>query len=230
MSARSADVTGARVVRSFDCEAVLFDMDGTLIDSRIVVERGWRQWAARHGLDPAAVVVAAQGRRTEDTVRRFCPEGVDPQAEIRALLAAEEADVEGIVALAGASSLLAQLPPGRWAVVTSAHAALARNRIAAARLPIPRVLVTAEDVVRGKPDPEGFQRAAAQLGFAPHRCLAFEDAPAGVVAAQAAGATVVIVTGAQHLAQPPQGTHLRDYRDIRVSPGECGMTLTLCGP
>ena len=177
--------------------AVLFDMDGTLIDSRGAVERTWRNWAARHGIDFRTLLTSAQGRRTRDTVQLFCPPSIDLNTETHELERREEIDAEGIVPIKGAARLLSQLPPERWAIVTSAGRRLAIHRLSAAGLPVPDVLVTAESVRHGKPDPEGYSLAAQLLGVDVRRCLVFEDAPAGITAGKAAGATVLAITDAQ---------------------------------
>lgn len=206
--------------------AILFDMDGTLIDSREAVARTWQHWAARHGIDFRTLLSAAHGRRTRDTVRLFCPDGVDPEAEALELERREEDDAEGIVAVKGAAKLLSALEPDRWAIVTSAGRRLANHRLAAAGLPLPEVLVTAESVQRGKPDPEGYALAARLLGVDAKRCLVFEDAEAGIAAGQAAGATVLAITDAQphhivsgvlSIANYEQVQIFSERRDLRVS-------------
>lgn len=178
-------------------QAVLFDMDGTLVDSRAVVERVWRDWAAAHGRDFAPILAESHGRRTIDTVRAFAIPGMDVEEESRKLEALEVADVEGIVAIAGAAELLARLPSQRWAVVTSASRELAVRRLTAAGLPIPATMITAEDVAIGKPDPEGYLKAARLLGAAANKCLVFEDAPAGIEAGRRAGCDVIAITAAR---------------------------------
>jgi mannitol-1-/sugar-/sorbitol-6-phosphatase len=173
--------------------AFLFDMDGTLLDSSRVIERVWRDWARRHGVDAEALLAVSHGVQCHDTMRRFGPPGLDVDAEADAFHATELADTEGVVAIAGAQAFVAALAPHLWAVVTSAPRELARVRLRAAGLPIPDILIAAEDVRRGKPDPEGFLKAAALLNVPIGDCLAFEDSPAGVAAAKAAGAHVAIV-------------------------------------
>jgi mannitol-1-/sugar-/sorbitol-6-phosphatase len=170
-------------------------MDGTLLDSSAVVKRVWVTWAKRHGVDVDALLSAMHGVRAEDTVRRFAHSALDVARETEWILQAELGDVEGVVPLEGIGLLLDRLEPDAWAVVTSATRALATVRLNAAKLPIPRVLVTAEEVRRGKPDPEGFLLAAQRLGVRIEECLVFEDSPAGVAAAKAAGAHVAIVGG-----------------------------------
>lgn len=175
--------------------AFLFDMDGTLLDSSAVVQRVWLTWARRHGIDAEALLSAMHGVRAEDTVRRFAGPTLDIARETDWILRAELGDVEGLVPLEGVGAFIERLESDAWAVVTSATRALATVRLNAAKLPIPRVLVTAEDVQRGKPDPEGFLLAARRLEVRIEECLVFEDSPAGVAAAKAAGAHVAIVGG-----------------------------------
>jgi sugar-phosphatase len=167
-------------------------MDGTLVDSRVVVERHWRLFGARHGLDPEPFIAAGHGRRTSDVLRELAPD-LDAVAEARAIDAGEEADLAGLVAVPGAPELLAALPRAAWAVVTSAHRSLALSRLAAVGLPVPDVLVCGDEVERGKPDPEGYLRGAELLGVDPAECLVLEDVPAGIVAGRAAGSLVVAV-------------------------------------
>jgi sugar-phosphatase len=172
------------------CGAVLFDMDGTLVDSRELVERMWLTWAAEHGLSAAAVLAVAHGRRTLETIEIVAPHLATPEEAAR--LDALEAQEEGNeTATPGAAALLAALPVACWAVVTSAGHALAATRLASVGLPVPAVLVGADDVLHGKPAPEGYLRAAAALGVAPERCVVVEDTPAGARAGRAAGAIVV---------------------------------------
>ena len=174
--------------------AFLFDMDGTLLSSIACAERVWARWATRHGLDVAAFLPTIHGMRAVETVARLNLPGVDPLAEAAIIQAEEMEDVDGIAAIAGVLPFLAVLPPDRWAVVTSAPRELALRRIAAAGLPVPPLMVAAEDVVNGKPAPDCFELAASRLGVSARDCLVFEDAPAGIAAAGAAGASVVVIT------------------------------------
>jgi sugar-phosphatase len=176
-----------------DCDAVLFDMDGTLVDSRALVERMWLRWAERRGVSPDAILAVAHGRRTLETMRMVAPQFATPH-EAAQLDAEEEEEARahgGETPVPGAASLLRAIPAGRWAIVTSAVAGIARRRVAGVGLPVPPVLVGAEDVLAGKPDPEGYLRAAHALGFNPARCLVLEDTAAGVQAGRAAGARVI---------------------------------------
>jgi sugar-phosphatase len=172
------------------CSALLFDMDGVLIDSTPAVARVWRGWALERGLDPAEVVGRAHGRPSLTTVREYLPHG-DHEAENREVERREIADVEGVVFLPGARELLSSLPEGRWTIATSCTRPLAEVRLRAAGLPVPARLITSNDVVHGKPDPEPFVKAAASLGFAAAECLVLEDAPAGIRAGKAAGSRVI---------------------------------------
>jgi len=171
---------------------LLFDLDGTLVDSRAVVERHWRALCARLGLDFPSVLAVLHGVRSADVIRAVAPE-LDAEAEAAVLDAAEEKDTEGLVAVAGAPQVLARLPPGAWGVVTSGHRTLAQGRLRAVGLPVPAVMVCGDEVANGKPDPEGFLRGAQLLGVAPAACVALEDAPAGIRAARAAGMRVIAV-------------------------------------
>ncbi|WP_424213239.1 HAD-IA family hydrolase [Streptomyces sp. BI20] len=185
--------TTTPVAGTLTARALLFDMDGTLVDSGAAVERTWTRFADRHGLDVAAILADSHGRPTAETVARHAPPGTDLAAETEWLVRQDVADTTGTVALPGAAALLAALPVERWALVTSASGELARRRMAAAGLPMPRVVVSADDVVHGKPDPEGYVRAAAALGVAPAEALVLEDAEAGLRAALAAGAPALVV-------------------------------------
>lgn len=174
----------------FDCDAVLFDMDGTLVDSRHIVERMWILWATEHGLSVEAALALAHGRRTLETMELLAPHLATPEEAAR--LDALEAEQDGgETAMPGASGLLSALPAHRWAVVTSAARALACRRIGSVGLPSPPVLVGADDVVAGKPSPEGYLQAAARLGVDARRCVVIEDTPAGVEAGRSAGAKVI---------------------------------------
>ena len=210
--------------------AFLFDMDGTILDSTAATERVWIRWARRHRLDVASFLPTLHGMRAIETVRRQNLPGVDAQAEAARITAEEIDDVDGVVAIAGVAAFMAALPDDRWAVVTSAPRELALRRIAAAGLPLPPLLVTTDDVARGKPAPDCFLLAAARLGVSARDCLVFEDAPAGIAAAEAAGASVLVIT-ATHA--HPLDTHqpgVADYAALaaRVDAGG-GLRLVSIG-
>jgi sugar-phosphatase len=181
------------MMQVFTCGAVLFDMDGTLVDSTRCVETLWRQFAELHQLDISEVLAASHGRRTIDTLREVAPH-LDAAKEAAVLDTSELGARDGIVAVEGAAALLESLPSDRWAVVTSAGRTLAEVRLRGAGLPVPKVLISADDVTHGKPDPEGYLKAAAVLGVAPHRCLVVEDTPPGLTAGRAAGMEVLGIT------------------------------------
>ena len=174
--------------------AFLFDMDGTLLNSMAAAERVWAAWARRHGLDVEAFLGTIHGVRAIDTINRQALPGVDAQAEARGITEAEIEDVEGVLAIPGAVAFLQSLPAHCWAVVTSAPKALALRRMHAAGLVPPAVMITAEDVASGKPDPACYLLGAQRLGVPIGECLVFEDAPVGIGAGEAAGADVLVVT------------------------------------
>lgn len=196
--------------------ALLLDMDGTIVNSDAVVERCWRVWAAEHGLDPDEVLKVVHGRQGYATMAALLPDRPMEQnhADNRVMLAQETADTEGVVPVAGAQAFMAAIAALPHALVTSADEALAQARMTAAGLPMPRTRVTAERVGASKPDPEGFLKGAAELGFAPADCVAFEDSEAGIEAARSAGMRVVGV-GPRASALTPD-VHVQDLTGLRV--------------
>jgi mannitol-1-/sugar-/sorbitol-6-phosphatase len=172
------------------CAALLFDMDGVLIDSTPAVARVWTRFALRHGFDAAEVVHRAHGRPSIMTVREYLPNG-DHLAENKEIERGEIVDLDGIVALPGALKLLTALPPGRWTIVTSCTRRLAEVRLKTSGLPRPEVFVTSSDITNGKPAPDPYLKGAEVLGFAAQDCVVVEDAPAGVRSGKAAGARVI---------------------------------------
>ena len=180
-------------MKRFECSAILFDLDGVLVDSAAYVEQQWRRWARDRGLRPEPFLRVCHGRRAVETIRMAAPE-LDAEAEVRAFVPVEDEGAERIGPLAGAGRLLGLLPLGSWAVATSGLRPIATSRLRRAGLPVPPVLVCAEDVARGKPSPDAYLLAARELGVLPSACLVVEDAPAGVQAARAAGMPVIGVT------------------------------------
>jgi len=174
------------------CDALLFDLDGVLIDSSPAIVRNWQKWAARHNIDVAAIMRVAHGVRSIETIQQVAPH-LDAEAEAAWLTVAEVADTEGVTAMPGAQQLLAALPTDAWTVVTSGGRELAQARLRAAGLPIPAQIVTADDVTQGKPAPEPYLLGAQRLGVAPARCLVIEDAPAGIQAGRRAGMPVLSI-------------------------------------
>jgi sugar-phosphatase len=177
----------------FEPQAILSDLDGVLVDSGASVERAWRRFAARHGLDAEQVLARSHGRRTVDLIRLVAPH-LDAEAETRRIEREEIESAAGLHALPGARELVDSVPAERFAIVTSGTRALAVARLRAAGLPVPQVLVAAEEVEHGKPDPSGYLRAAELLGVDPARGVVLEDAPAGIEAGLAAGMTVIAVS------------------------------------
>ncbi|GAA3370976.1 HAD family hydrolase [Streptomyces sannanensis] len=207
--------------------ALLLDMDGTLVNSDAVVERVWRRWAEEHGLDPEKALEVVHGRQGYATMAVLLPDRPMEQnhADNRVLLARETADMDGVVPVGGAPEFMASLAGIPHALVTSADEQLARARMAAAGLPMPGVRVTAERVGASKPDPEGFLKGAAELGFAPADCVAFEDSGAGIAAARAAGMRVVGV-GPRAAVHAPD-VHVPDLTAVRVAAdGDGALRLT----
>jgi mannitol-1-/sugar-/sorbitol-6-phosphatase len=175
------------------CSALLFDMDGVLINSTAAVARVWGQWAIEHGFDPEEVIHRAHGRPSLTTVREYLP-NADHQAENREIERREIADLNGVVVLPGAAELLRSLPAERWTIVTSSTRPLAEVRLRAAGLPVPAKLVTSNDIEHGKPAPDPYLKGAANLGFAADECIVIEDVPAGIRSGKAAGARVIALT------------------------------------
>jgi sugar-phosphatase len=180
-------------LQTFNCAAVLFDLDGVLVDSTGSVGRVWKVWAEQQGLDPESVIRTAHGRRTIETIR-LCAPHINAESAVKMLEQLEIDDTLDLAVIPGARELLASIPPDRWAVVTSGTRPLATSRLKAAGLPIPAVLVSADDVTNGKPDPEPYRKGAEKLGVAAERCIVFEDTPPGIDAGNAAGMPVIALT------------------------------------
>jgi sugar-phosphatase len=173
------------------CRGLLFDLDGVLIDSTPAVARVWTKWAIAHGFNPEETVRKAHGRPSLSTVKELLPHSVDSVAENEPILQGEIEDIDGVVPLPGVCDFLSSLPQNRWALVTSCSLPLARVRLNAAGIPIPKYMITSDDVTHGKPDPEPYLKGAALLGLPATDCVVFEDAPAGIRAGKAAGARVL---------------------------------------
>ena len=211
------------------CKALLFDLDGVLIDSTPAVARVWRKWAIEHGFNPQEVVPRAHGRPSLTTVREYLP-NADHQVENREVERREIEDLDGVVPLPGALELLSSLPQDRWTIVTSCTRALAEVRIKAAGLPLPKKFVTSNDIVNGKPHPEPYLKGAAVLGFSAEDCIVFEDVPAGVRAGKASGAKVVAFTTTVQpdaLREAGANWFLRNCCDVRLQGSGGILTLGL---
>lgn len=172
------------------CDAVLFDLDGVLIDSTSCIVRHWQAWADQHCLDVDQIMQVAHGIRTVETMRLVAPY-LDVEKEAERFTAQEVIDTVGVVAIEGSLRMLEALPKDVWAIVTSGSSELAKARLMQADLPIPKILVTADDVKRGKPAPEPYLIGAKRLGIAAERCIVIEDAPAGIEAGRKAGMRVI---------------------------------------
>jgi sugar-phosphatase len=201
------------MMRVLRCRGVLFDCDGVLVDSEASVASAWGRWARRLGLDVAMVQGLVHGRRSADTVAMLVPEERRGE-ELARIDRYEVEDANSVRPVDGALSLLEAIPASLWAVVTSGRAEVARARLSAASLPHPAVLVSAEDVMQGKPDPQGYKLAAESLGVPPDAAVVFEDAPVGIQAARAAGVGTVVGVGDR---ATPAGADLvvADLRSVR---------------
>lgn len=174
----------------FICGAIVFDLDGVLVDSRALIERNWRRWAAEHDIPFEEVESIYHGRPSVEVIREVAPH-LDAESEAQRRRSYDAADLEGLTMFDGAEALLQSVPEGRWTIATSGTRQTATSRLAHVDLPQPDTLVTADDVDEGKPAPEPYRLAAQRLGMEPEQCLVLEDAPVGVTAARRAGAQVI---------------------------------------
>jgi len=177
-------------MRTLRCTAIVFDLDGVLVDSSAVVERHWRRWAAEHGIDVESIFSISTGKRNLEVMSEIAPH-LDAVREAAAMDAAEALDLVGLHRFPGSQNILSALPKHRWAIATSGSRDTATARLKAVGLPIPRILITADDVQNGKPHPEPYKRAAEGLGISPDECIVIEDAPSGIESASSAGMTVI---------------------------------------
>ena len=205
------------------CAAILFDLDGVLVDSAACVEKSWRDWSLKHGLDPERVLAVAHGRRTTETITAVAPH-LNVAEEVAALAAIESVATDGVLEVPGARELLDALPPNAWAIVTSGVRSVATLRIRHTGLPVPRVLVCADEIERGKPDPQGYLVAANQLGVDPAMCVVVEDTPPGLEAARRGGMRSVGVSGTY----PASALSAADQVVSRL--GELRITRAGCWP
>lgn len=177
---------------TLNCKAILFDLDGTLVDSASRVQRLWVDWGKRHGIAPQSILEVMHGRRADETIRLVAPH-LPLRDEFLALEQEEISDMEGVRPYPSAGELLGRLSLRQWAIVTSGTRRVASARLRHVNLPIPAIFITAEDVNTGKPAPDGYLLAASRLDLSPAECVVVEDAPAGIQAGKAAGMRVIAV-------------------------------------
>jgi mannitol-1-/sugar-/sorbitol-6-phosphatase len=208
---------------TFRCAAILFDLDGVLVDSTRSVDRQWRIWARERGIDEEKAVAIAHGVRAVEVIRAIAPH-LDAEAEVEKLESLEAADHDGVAVMPGAADLVRSIPDGRWGVVTSGRRDLATARLQLAAIPIPRVMVTAQDVVNGKPHPEPYLKGAELLDVNPAKCLVIEDAPAGIRSAHAGGMKVIALTSTYPASALREADAVvQQLRQIQIAPDGAGM-------
>jgi sugar-phosphatase len=213
----------SRLMTEWECDALLFDLDGVLVNSAACVERHWRRWAVEHQLDGDEIMRCAHGRPTVETIRLVAPH-LSAEAEAAQLDAGEAGDTDGVMIVQGAAQLVSSLPLDAWAIANSGTRDTALARLKHTGVPIPSVLVTAGDVERGKPNPDSYLLAAARLGVGAERCVVIEDAPTGIMAAHAAGMRVVALA-TTHRKEDLAEADARAARliDVQISPRDVGF-------
>jgi len=202
---------------TFSCSAILFDLDGVLVDSTRSVADEWRVWSRENNVDPETVLQIMHGRRTVEIVQRVAPH-LDAAAEAKKIERHAAQHQAAVTAMPGALELLRSLPDDRWAVVTSGTRYVATARLRHTHLPLPRVLVAADDVLKGKPDPEPYLKGARLLGIDPTECLVVEDAPAGIQSAHAGGMKAIGLTTTYPASELEEADAVaKELRQIRAS-------------
>ena len=212
------------VHRFFPVEACLFDMDGTLIDSTPLVERIWRAWARRHGLDEELVASTCHGRQSRQTMETLAPH-LNIAHEVAQMLKQELQADEGFGPIAGVHAFLRAIADEKWAIVTSAQGELARKRLQMCGITPPQVFVAAEDTPKSKPAPDGFLHAAKRLGADPARCLVFEDSLAGLAAGRAAGMLTLQIAATSPPVCAGSPLRVRDYDALSVTHEPQGLCI-----
>ncbi|KAF9097827.1 hypothetical protein BGX29_007898 [Mortierella sp. GBA35] len=215
------------------CRGLLFDMDGTLIDTTVIVERHWKNWCEKNNVDYQTLISGSHGRPSFEIMKEFAPADKQVEYQTPEYLSKLEShvanDMDGMILIPGAKGLLKSIPPSvKWAVVTSAGAEMATLRFQQTGLVIPPVMVTASNVTRGKPHPEGYMSAAKKLGVDSKDCVVFEDAPAGIRAGVASGAVAVIGmnTGTMplsHLVEAGANPIVRSFEELEFKFLEDGI-------
>lgn len=214
-----------KLMLPLECQAILFDLDGTLVDSTPQIHRLWEWWAQRNGIDTDTIVGGLQGRKGLDTIRALAPH-LQAEREQQVLEAHELILMEGLQKFPGVADLLDQLPPERWAIVTSGSLRVAQDRLDRVGLAAPAVFITGDDVANGKPSPEGYLLAARRLGVDPAQCVVVEDSPVGVQSGKAAGMRVIAVTNSHPAEELRQADAIvRGLAALQVSAGPRGLVL-----
>ncbi|RUP24078.1 putative glycerol-1-phosphatase [Jimgerdemannia flammicorona] len=206
------------VSKTFRTKCFLFDLDGTLIDTTPLVEAHWRNFAAEHNLDASVILATSHGRRTIDTIREHVPH-IATEELVDKYEQAMARQKDGVALLPGVRAILKSLPSNCWAICTSASTYMAEARLNQCDVPIPHVVITADMVKKGKPDPEGYTMAGRELGFPPKECIVVEDAPAGVRAAKASGMrSIGLLTThrREQLMEAEADVIVRDLSDVQV--------------
>ncbi len=213
-------------IRPIRAKAILFDFDGVLIDSEHVYEQHWRRWAAGHGVSLSHILSVHHGIPPVQTIAIVAPH-LDPVYEAEQFKSMCVGGVEGLIAHEGVAALLPTIPRHLWAIATSSFRKMVLSQLAHLGLPVPEVLVTFDDVVQGKPAPEPYQKAAAQLGFAPEDCVVIEDSLAGIKAGKAAGAQVIAVaTTNDKAALVEADVVVERFADLSFAIDDNGVTVT----
>lgn len=196
------------------CKAILFDVDGTLVNSEACVNNIWQKWAAKYHIDPSEVLLVAHGRTIMETLQIVAPHLASEKhvLEVQDIAVSE---LKYVKEVSGAKSFLQQIPSDYWAVVTSGAKRVSQSSMINAGLPIPDVLIAAEDVTCGKPSPEPYLKAAKQLNLLPEECLIFEDSPSGIESGIASGAKVITLTTTHQASELPQSVaYVKDFSNI----------------
>ena len=210
----------------FHCEAIIFDMDGVLVDSEALNEKHWNLWAAQHDIELAKIMAVHHGIPAIQTIQIVAPH-LDAAAEAVWFEKNLSEDMEGLLAFEGVKEMLERLPENTWAIGTSAPRIIAFNRLNYLQLPVPPTVVTIDDVVQGKPSPEPYVKAARGLGKSPDQCLVIEDAPAGIQAARAAGARVLAIPSTNPVSALQEADGLvKSFADLHITRDGEGLAVS----
>lgn len=210
---------------SFHCKAILFDLDGTLIDSAARIRRLWQTWGERRGIEPESIFQVMHGRRAGEIIQMFTPH-LNVDNEVQDVESDEVSDMHDVQAYEGALEILNSLSKEQWAIVTSGSRQVTEARLRHVKLPIPSVFITSENVKVGKPAPDGYLLAAQQLHVPPMECVIIEDAPAGVKAGKAAGMHVIAIVSTHTRGELQEADMiLQQLADLKLSKRNDGITI-----